>query len=220
MRTYPFSLSVVAAALVLGACATPEAYTTMRPVDYVVAQPSAVAGGTAPSVVVAPAPAYAATSGGGRVESLVAVPRDGGTMWRVGVRMDDGSVRTVDTLIDGIMVGNRVQLDHDGRLALARSDAVIAAVPATRSAAAGSSSELGETRWVAPRSGFGRVESLTAVANNAGFTGSDGRPHVSVWRIGVRMDDGTHQVMDSPASGLALGSRIRITSEGNIARAD
>ena len=217
MRSYLPALSVIAASLTLGACAAPQAFTTMRPVD-VVSAPSAVAGGTAPSTV---SPAYSAAAGTGVVQSVAAIQREGGSMWSVAVRMNDGSLRTVETVTDGIMVGSHVRLDHDGRLALLKDVPVVATAPDARSAATGSSAEPAfETRWVAPRGGMGRVESLTVVPNNAGFAAADGRQHVSVWRIGVRMDDGTLQVMDAPASGLSLGNRIRITNEGNIARVE
>lgn len=214
------SLSLLAAAG-LAACASPEIYTTMRPVDYVVVEPSAVTGSTVP-------PAAPVTSaylpGAGRIDSVSALERDGGSFWRVGVRMDDGSTRIVDTRTDGVMVGKRVQLDADGRLSIIDREPVVA-VPASSSiasaaAASGSTAApAGETRWVAPRAGMGRVESLAVVPNHAGFAGAN-EPILSVWRIGVRMDDGTVQVMDSPATGLSVGKRVRITPEGNIARAD
>ncbi|MGQ0655606.1 MAG: hypothetical protein ACT4P4_25665 [Betaproteobacteria bacterium] len=206
------SFSLLAAALGLAACAAPEAITTMRHVDYVVAEPSAVAGST----TIVPTTGL---PGSGRIDSVVAVPREGGSMWRVTLRMDDGSTRVVDTLTDGVMVGKRAKLDADGRLSLVEREPVVA-VPAAaaRSAATGSSAEPAyESRWVTPKSGAGRVESLAVVPNHAGFTYADGRPILSVWRVGVRMDDGTVQVMDSPASGLSVGKRVRITNGGNIA---
>lgn len=215
------SLSLLAAAG-LAACASPEIYTTMRPVDYVVVEPSAVTGGTSPSTAAPVTSAY--LPGAGRIDSVSALERDGGSFWRVGVRMDDGSTRIVDTRTDGVMVGKRVQLDADGRVSIVEREPVVA-VPASSSiasaaAATGSTAApVGESRWVAPRPGMGRVESLAAVPNHAGFAGAN-EPILSVWRIGVRMDDGTVQVMDSPASGLSVGKRVRITNEGNIARAD
>ena len=220
MRKSSLSLSLIAVAG-LAACASPEIYTTMRPVDYVVAEPSAVTGTT-----VAPTPASSAyLAGGGSIESVSALERDGGSFWRVGVRMDDGSSRVVDTRTDGVMVGKRVQLDADGRLTLVDREPVVAvpansavALASPSAATGGTAAPASESRWVAPRAGLGRVESLAAVPNHAGFTGPD--PILSVWRIGVRMDDGTTQVMDSPATGLTIGKRVRITNEGNIARAE
>lgn len=215
MGKFAFPLSLVAVA-VLAACASPEAVTTMRPVDYVLAEPSAVAGGTAQPA----APTVSYLPGAGRIDAVNAVQKDGGSAWRVTLRMDDGSIRVIDTLTDGVMVGKRAHLDADGRLSLVEREPVVA-VPAASAAAAAAGSSAApafETRWVAPRAGLGRVESLAVVPNHAGFTGS--QPILSVWRIGVRMDDGTQQVMDSPATGLSVGNRIRITHEGNIARAE
>lgn len=215
MGRYAFPLSIAAAAVLAG-CASPEAVTTMRHVDYVLVEPSAVAGGSAQPAL---PPSYS-LPGGGRIDAVAAAPRDGGSMWRVTVRMDDGSVRIVDTLTDGVMVGKRVNLDADGRLTLVEREPV-AAVPAASAVAAatgGTAQPAYETRWVLPRSGLGRIETLEVVPNHAGFTGTE--PILSVWRIGVRMDDGTLQVVDSPASGLSVGKRVQITSAGNIARAE
>lgn len=216
MSRIPFSLTAVAVAAGLAACATPEAVTSMRHVDSVVTDPSAAAGATR----VVTTPGYAYLPGAGRIDSLTAVQRDGGSAWRAGVRMDDGSVRVVDTLTDGVMVGQRVYLDADGRLSLVNRDAVVAPAGSRSAATGGTSEPAYETRWVAPRAGLGRVENLSVVPNNAGFTAANGEKVFSVWRIGVRMDDGTTQVMDSPAVGLSVGKRVRITNEGNIVSAE
>ena len=56
--------------------------------------------------------------------------------------------------------------------------------------------------------GFGRVESITPLASAA----AGGRP---ARRIGLRMDNGTVQYVDTPAD-LVIGDRIEITSDGYI----
>ena len=56
--------------------------------------------------------------------------------------------------------------------------------------------------------GFGRVESITPLASAA----AGGR---AARRIGLRMDNGTVQYVDTPAE-LVIGDRIEITSDGYI----
>ena len=65
---------------------------------------------------------------------------------------------------------------------------------------------------VAVRAGAGRIESVAALPPNAAAGGTAAR------RIGVKMDDGTMQFLDTSAAGLAIGDRIEITAEGNIRR--
>jgi hypothetical protein len=65
---------------------------------------------------------------------------------------------------------------------------------------------------VAVRAGAGRIESVAALPPNAAAGGTAAR------RIGVKMDDGTMQFLDTSALGLAIGDRIEITAEGNIRR--
>jgi hypothetical protein len=60
------------------------------------------------------------------------------------------------------------------------------------------------------RPGWGRIESITPHAPAAGTGGSTMR------RIGVRMDDGTIQYLDTAAAGLALRERVQLTSDGHI----
>jgi hypothetical protein len=215
MSRYPTSFSLLAAALVLGGCAAPDVYTTMRHADYVAPPPAAVAGSTGPTVI---QPESVYTSNVGRIESLTGVTSGGRPAWRLNVRMDNGTTRVVDTFADGVMVGRRVQIENDGRVNLLTNEPVATSVPRAPSAAAGGTGPATESRWVLPRSGTGTVESLTVVPNDAGFVSSE--RIVSVWRVGVRMDDGTVQVMDAPASGLAVGKRVRISNDGYIARAD
>ena len=66
---------------------------------------------------------------------------------------------------------------------------------------------------VAPvRAGMGRIESMTPVQTaSAGGTAPS-----SMQRLGIRMDDGTLQVIDTPSSGLAIGDRLELTREGYL----
>ena len=62
------------------------------------------------------------------------------------------------------------------------------------------------------RAGPGRIESIAALPPSAAAGGTAAR------RIGVKMDDGTMQFLDTAAPNLAIGDRIEITAEGNIRR--
>ena len=63
------------------------------------------------------------------------------------------------------------------------------------------------------RAGFARVDSLTPipVAAAGGGTVASGTR-----RIGLRMDDGSVQYVDSTASPLAVGDRVEITTDGKM----
>ena len=60
------------------------------------------------------------------------------------------------------------------------------------------------------RPGFGRVESVTALPQSAAAGGSAMR------RFGIKMEDGTMQFVDSSASGINMGERVELTSDGRI----
>jgi hypothetical protein len=64
------------------------------------------------------------------------------------------------------------------------------------------------------RPGNGRVESLTTVASAA--AGATGSSASSLQRVAIRMDDGTVQVIDTRATGLAVGDRVELTKDGMI----
>jgi hypothetical protein len=64
------------------------------------------------------------------------------------------------------------------------------------------------------RPGNGRVESITTVASAA--AGATGSSASSLQRVAIRMDDGTVQVVDTRATGLALGNRVELTKDGMI----
>jgi len=59
------------------------------------------------------------------------------------------------------------------------------------------------------RAGHGRVESMTAL-QSAAAGGATMR------RIGIKMDDGTVQYVDTPAQGLSIGERVELTADGQI----
>ena len=59
------------------------------------------------------------------------------------------------------------------------------------------------------RAGMGRVESITPEAPSAAAGGSTLR------RIGIKMDDGTVQYVDTSAK-LAVGERVELTRDGTI----
>ena len=60
------------------------------------------------------------------------------------------------------------------------------------------------------RQGNGRIESVTTVASSGGSASKN------IQRIAVRMEDGTVQVLDTPATGLAIGDRVELTKDGMI----
>lgn len=66
------------------------------------------------------------------------------------------------------------------------------------------------------RAGVGRIESLSATPTLSAATGSSVPSRYQ--RIGLRMNDGTLQIMDTDAPGLAVGDRVEITSDGYIRR--
>ena len=64
----------------------------------------------------------------------------------------------------------------------------------------------------AVRPGFGRVESITALpASSSAAAG--GTP---LRRLGVKMEDGTVQFVDTAAGNIAMGDRVELTSDGKI----
>ena len=63
------------------------------------------------------------------------------------------------------------------------------------------------------RAGFGRVESITAVPGSAGAgTTMDS----GMRRLGIRMNDGTVQYVDSEAPNVAVGDRVELTASGYL----
>jgi hypothetical protein len=66
----------------------------------------------------------------------------------------------------------------------------------------------------AVRAGGGVVDSISAVPQWSSSTGS-AQPS-SMRRIGVRMDDGTVQFLDTDAPSLRVGDRVGLTADGYI----
>jgi len=65
------------------------------------------------------------------------------------------------------------------------------------------------------RPGFGRIESMTPVSATASAGGTS---PTAMQRLGIRMEDGTMQVVDTPSPGLSIGDRIELTRDGYIRR--
>lgn len=61
------------------------------------------------------------------------------------------------------------------------------------------------------RAGHGRVETITALQSAA----AGGQ---TMRRIGIKMDDGTVQYVDTAAQGLSAGERVELTADGQIRR--
>jgi hypothetical protein len=192
----PFSLAALAA---LPACAplldsatpapaTPVAGTIVAPATLVV---------TAPAPVVV---SRAATlrAGSGSIDSIAFVP--GGTAStptrRLTVRMDDGTTQLVDMDATGLALGDRIEFTNDGHFKRASTG-----VP---SATVGAGSTTPPATITALRPGLGRVET------------NEASPLAGMRRLGVRMDDGTLQLVDTGAGGFAVGERIQLTSDAFI----
>ncbi|MFN2645277.1 MAG: hypothetical protein ABR570_09820 [Burkholderiales bacterium] len=63
------------------------------------------------------------------------------------------------------------------------------------------------------RAGTGRIESILDLPASA--AAGSGVPDANK-RVGLRMDDGTLQYVDTGAGGLAIGDRIAITNDGYL----
>ena len=63
------------------------------------------------------------------------------------------------------------------------------------------------------RAGTGRVESITGVPTSSG-AGSTAPG--SMRRLGIKMDDGTGQYVDSDVPNVSIGERVSLTSDGYI----
>lgn len=68
------------------------------------------------------------------------------------------------------------------------------------------------TSPVAVRPGFGRVESINAApSSSAAAAGGQ-----TMRRLGIKMEDGTMQFVDTTAGNVALGDRVELTADGRI----
>jgi hypothetical protein len=62
------------------------------------------------------------------------------------------------------------------------------------------------------RPGFGRIESITALPTSA----AAGATTKLMRRLGIKMEDGTVQYVDTTAEGLSAGDRVELTRDGYI----
>ena len=115
------AIPVALAAVALAAACSHRAAPAPAPVVVVPQQQPAVIASpsTAPAVVVAQPTALRA--GTGRIETISAVPTSSGagstapgSMRRLGIKMDDGTVQYVDSDVPNVSVGERVSLTSDG----------------------------------------------------------------------------------------------------------
>lgn len=60
------------------------------------------------------------------------------------------------------------------------------------------------------QAGYGRVETIVPVPSSA----AGGTVPSTTKRVGVRMDNGVTQYLDTDATGLSVGDRVQITSNG------
>jgi hypothetical protein len=68
------------------------------------------------------------------------------------------------------------------------------------------------TSPVAVHPGFGRVESINTVPpSSAAAAGGQ-----TMRRLGIKMEDGTMQFVDTSAGNIALGDRVELTPDGRI----
>jgi len=65
------------------------------------------------------------------------------------------------------------------------------------------------------RAGSGRIASMTAVPLTAG---AGATAPSTMRRLGIKMDDGTDQYVDTEAAGLTIGDRVLLTADGYIRR--
>ena len=63
------------------------------------------------------------------------------------------------------------------------------------------------------RAGYGRVESMSAVPTSSG-AGSTAAS--AMRRLGIKMEDGTMQYVDTDAPNISVGDRIQLTADGYI----
>jgi hypothetical protein len=63
----------------------------------------------------------------------------------------------------------------------------------------------------AVRPGFGRVESISSAPSSAAAAGG-----ATMRRLGIKMEDGTLQQVDTPAGNIALGDHVELTRDGKI----
>jgi len=65
----------------------------------------------------------------------------------------------------------------------------------------------------AVRAGHGRIESITALPQTSAAAGGSAKP---MRRLGIKMEDGTVQYVDTAGEGLSIGERIELTRDGQL----
>ena len=91
---------------------------------------------------------------------------------------------------------------------------VVIVQPAAPVAAVPQAAAAPVVQATALRTGFGRIETITgAPTASAGGTAPS-----AMQRLGIRMDDGSMQYVDTTATGLAVRDRVELTREGYIRR--
>lgn len=63
------------------------------------------------------------------------------------------------------------------------------------------------------RAGNGRIETINPLPTSAATGSGNVRP---MKRLGIKMDDGTVQYVDTAAENLSIGQRIELTRDGHI----
>jgi PBP1b-binding outer membrane lipoprotein LpoB len=64
---------------------------------------------------------------------------------------------------------------------------------------------------VAARTGFGRVESIAPAPTSSAAAGG-----ATLRRLGIKMEDGTMQMVDTAGGDIKIGDRVELTSDGKI----
>jgi hypothetical protein len=77
------------------------------------------------------------------------------------------------------------------------------------------SAQTAQVTTPALRAGNGRIETLVPTPQWSASSGSSAQPS-GMRRVGVRMDDGTMQFLDTDAPSLRIGDRVQITPDGYI----
>ena len=108
---------------------------------------------------------------------------------------------------------------HEDRVIPAPAPVVVNPPPSTVVVPPQSSATVPGTVVVAPapaplQAGYGRVDRIVPVP--AAAAGSTVPP--STKRVGIRMDNGIVQYLDTNATGLSIGDRVEITGDGMMRR--
>jgi hypothetical protein len=108
---------------------------------------------------------------------------------------------------------------HEDRVIPAPAPIVVNPAPSTVVVPPQSSAAVPGTVVVAPapaplQAGYGRIDTIVPIP--AAAAGGTVPPENK--RVGIRMDNGTVQYIDTMAAGLSIGERVEITSDGKMRR--